>query len=69
MTFAHRMLEAGRRLGYVAPATEPTTGSRQTAFNILKRHGDCFADDVSLNDLLDDIAAAIDAARAGPTIP
>ena len=42
---------------------EPTAASRQIAFVILTQHGDCLLDDVSLNDLIDDIAAAIDAAK------
>lgn len=39
---------------------EPSAGSRQEAFAILTQHGDVLQDDVSLNDLIDDIAAAID---------
>lgn len=42
--------------------SEPTAASRQTAFGIVTRHGECFHDDVSLNDLIDEIATAIDAA-------
>jgi hypothetical protein len=41
---------------------EPSASARQIAFSILTRHPDCVQDDVSLNDLIDDIAAAIDAA-------
>jgi hypothetical protein len=41
---------------------EPSTESRQKAFAILIRHGDVLQDDASLNDLIDDIAAAIDGA-------
>lgn len=42
--------------------TEPTEASRQTAFSLLLRHPDVLQDDVSLNDLIDDIATAIDRA-------
>lgn len=42
---------------------EPSTAARQEAFNILTRHPPCLRDDVSLSDLIDDIATAIDKAR------
>lgn len=45
-------------------AVEPSTKSRHIAFQILTRHGDCLIDDVSLNDLIDDIAKAIDAVES-----
>ena len=32
---------------------------RLTAFKILRRHPDCLKDDVSMNDLIDEIAEAI----------
>lgn len=44
------------------------TDPRQIAFNILTRHPDCIRDDVSLNDLIEDIAAAITEAR-GAALP
>lgn len=44
-------------------ATEPTTWARHQAFNILTRHGDVLRDDVSMNELIDDIAARLDDAR------
>lgn len=37
--------------------------ARAGAFAIVLRHGDVLRDDVSLNDLIEDIAAAIDAAQ------
>ena len=42
--------------------SEPSTTARQTAFNILTRHPTCLTDDMPLNDLIDDIADAIDKA-------
>ena len=42
---------------------EPTTWARQQAFSILTRHPDCLKDDVSMNDLIDDIAERLDDAR------
>lgn len=38
---------------------EPSREARQTAFKILSKHPDCLRDDVVLNDLIDDIALAI----------
>lgn len=43
--------------------TEPTTWARHTAFGILVRHPDVLQDDVSMNDLIDDIAERLDDAR------
>ena len=42
---------------------EPSAFARATAFNILTRHPECLRDDVTLNDLMDDIAIAIDRGR------
>lgn len=43
---------------------DPTTWARHQAFNILTRHPDCLRDDVVMDDLIDDIAARLDDARA-----
>lgn len=40
--------------------SRPTEAARHAAFSILQRHPDCLRDDVVLNDLIDDIATAID---------
>ena len=40
---------------------EPSAAARVIAFKILTRHPDVLQDDVSMNDLIDDIASAIDA--------
>lgn len=41
----------------------PSDYARAKAFNMLTRHPDCLQDDYPLQDLIDDIAAAIDEAR------
>lgn len=38
---------------------DPIGQARQIAFSILTKHPDCLRDDVSLSNLIDDIAAAI----------
>lgn len=44
--------------------SEPSPSARQAAFRILQRHPPCLRDGVPLNDLIDDIAAAIDNASS-----
>ncbi len=52
------------RLRATPPAQVPEWQARQAAFNILSRHPDCLKDDTPLEDLIEDIATAIQAAPA-----
>ncbi len=54
MTYPHPMDDT---TGFEEPAMND---ARNTAFQILIRHPDCLRDDVSLNGLIEDIAAAIE---------
>ena len=42
---------------------EPSAAARQVAFQILSAHPECLRDDVSMNDLIDRIAMALDNSR------
>lgn len=44
-------------------AKTPSQESKEIAFRIVTQHGDVLQDDTSLNGLIDDIAAALDAAK------
>lgn len=43
--------------------TEPSAWARAKAFNALTRYPDCLKDDTVMNDLIDEIAEALDEAR------
>lgn len=43
---------------------EPTAKARVKAFEILRRHPECLRDDTVMDDLIDEIARAIDIASA-----
>lgn len=42
---------------------EPSAWARAKAFNALTRHSDCLKDDTVMNDLIDEIATALDEAK------
>lgn len=50
----------------MADTREPSASARLTAFNILQRHPRCVREYEPLNDLIDDIAFAIDVAALNP---
>lgn len=43
---------------------EPSTAARTIAFQIARKHARLFQEDMPINDLIDDVANAIDVARS-----